>query len=114
VAVECVGVGATVRDGMLTLKKGGALVVVGVFPVDVPVNMGFVQDRELRLLGSLMYRMDDFLEARDLISSGRAPVEQLISARYPLDQIPAAMQAIDAHPEKNIKTMIHIQPQAQN
>ena len=97
---------------MLTLKKGGALVVVGVFPVEVPVNMGFVQDRELRLLGSLMYRMDDFLEARDLIATRRAPVEQLISARYPLDQIRTAMQAIDAHPEKNIKTMIHIQPQA--
>lgn len=111
VAVECVGVAGTVRDGLNTLKKGGSLVVVGVFPHEVPVNMGFVQDRELKLFGSLMYRMDDFIEARDLIASRRAPVDQLISARYPLNQIAEAMQAIDQHPEKNIKTMIHILPQ---
>src|SRR5436305_1706675 len=45
VAVECVGVAGTVRDGLSTLKKGGKLVVVGVFPKEVPVNLGFVQDR---------------------------------------------------------------------
>ncbi len=111
VAVECVGVGGTVRDGIATLKKGGTLIVVGVFPSEVPVNLGLVQDRELKLLGSLMYRMDDFVEARDLIASGRAPTEPLISARYPLEQIDVAMQAINEHPEKNIKTMIHIRPQ---
>jgi threonine dehydrogenase-like Zn-dependent dehydrogenase len=43
-----------VRDGPGTLKKGGKLVVVGVFPTEVPVNMGFVQDRELKLIASLM------------------------------------------------------------
>jgi L-iditol 2-dehydrogenase len=112
VAVECVGVAGTVRDGLLALKKGGSMVVVGVFPKEVPVNMGLVQDRELKLLGSLMYRMEDFVEARDLIASGRAPIEQLISARYPLDKIDVAMKAIDQQPEKNIKTMIHIRPQA--
>ncbi|MEP7284988.1 MAG: alcohol dehydrogenase catalytic domain-containing protein [Chloroflexota bacterium] len=111
VAIECVGVGGTVRDGMLALKKGGTMVVVGVFPHEVPVNMGLVQDRELKLRGSLMYRMEDFIEARDLIASGRAPIDTLITARYPLDQIAAAMTAIDEHPERNIKTMIHIRPQ---
>ncbi len=111
VAVECVGAAGTVRDGIATLKKGGTMVVVGVFPHEVPVNLGIVQDRELKLIGSLMYRMNDFLEARDLIASGRTPIELLISARYPLDQIAVAMQAIDQHREKNIKTMIHIRPQ---
>ena len=101
----------TVRDGLSTLKKGGKLVVVGVFPKEVPVNMGFVQDRELKLIGSLMYRMEDFIEARDLISSHRAPVDGLISARFPLSEIATAMKTIDEHPEGNVKTMIHIRPQ---
>lgn len=112
VAIECVGVVGTVRDGLPALKKGGTMVIVGVFPKEVPVNMGFVQDRELSLIGSLMYRMDDFTEARDLIASQRAPVQGLISARYPLDKIAEAMKAIDEHPETNIKTMIHIRPQS--
>jgi L-iditol 2-dehydrogenase len=95
VALECVGVGSTVRDGMSTLKKGGTLIVVGVFAHDVPVNMGLVQDRELKLVGSLMYRMDDFVQARDMIATGRANVEPLVSARYPLGQIALAMETID-------------------
>lgn len=111
VAVECVGIGNTVRDGLFTLKKGGAMLVVGVFPHEVPVNMGLVQDRELKLVGSLMYRMEDFVEARDLIASGRAPVTPLISARYPLTDIALAMETIDKERDKNIKTMIHIRPQ---
>jgi threonine dehydrogenase-like Zn-dependent dehydrogenase len=55
--------------------------------------------------------MDEFKEAHDLIVSGKAPVERLISARYPLSELDVAMKAIDAHPENNFKTMIHIRPQ---
>jgi L-iditol 2-dehydrogenase len=111
VAAECVGIAATVRDAIPTLKKGGVLLVVGIFPSKVPVDLGLVQDRELKLIGSLMYTMDDFTEARDLIASGRAQAEPLISSRYPLDQVSEAAKAIDQHPENNIKTMIHIRPQ---
>ncbi len=111
VAAECVGVEATMRDAIATLKKGGELLVVGVFGHEVTLNMGLVQDRELKLIGSLMYTMDDFRAARDLIASGRAPVMKLVSSRYPLDQIGAAMQAIDQQRAQNVKTMIHIRPQ---
>lgn len=110
-AVECVGTAGTIRDGLPALKKGGQMVVAGVFPKEVLVNLGFVQDREIEIIGSLMYQMDDFREARDLIASGKAPVEQLISARYPLNKLDAAMKAIDEHPDRNLKTMIHIRPQ---
>ncbi len=111
VGIECVGTSGTVAGGLPVLKKGGKMVVAGVFPKEVLVNLGFVQDRELELIGTLMYRMDDFLEARDLISSGKAPVSQLINSRYPLAEIIDAMKAIDAKPELNFKTMIHIKPQ---
>ncbi len=111
VALECVGHAHTVRDGIATLKKGGTMIVAGVFPREVPVQMGLVQDRELALRGSLMYRMDDFTYARDLIASGRAPVLRLVSSRWPLEQIKEALAAIDAAPAHNVKTMIHVRPQ---
>lgn len=111
-AVECVGVQATVSDALPVLKKGGKLVLAGVFPKDVSVNLGLVQDREIEMIGTLMYQMDEFEEARDLIVSGKAPVDRLISARYPLDKLDVAMKAIDEHPETNFKTMIHIRPQS--
>lgn len=111
VAIECVGTHATVHDALPVLKKGGKMVLGGVFPEDVSVNLGMIQDRELELIGTLMYQMDDFLTARDLIASGKAPVDHLISARYPLIEFPQAMQAIDQQRDLNFKTMIHITPQ---
>ena len=114
VAAECVGIAPTIRDGLFALKKGGTMLIVGVFPHEVPVNMGLVQDRELKLVGSLMYRMEDFVEARDLIASGRVSITPLISARYPLSEIALAMETIDRERDKNIKTMIHIRPQTAN
>lgn len=114
VAVECVGTQGTVRDALPALKKGGKMVLAGVFPHEVPVNLGMVQDRELELIGTLMYQMNEFEIARDLIAAGKAPVSQLVSARYPLDKLDVAMRQIDEHPEKNFKTMIHIRPQSQS
>lgn len=112
VAIECAGHTDSVRDGITTLTKGGTFILAGVFPQDVPVSLGLVQDRELKLHGSLMYQIGDFVTALNLIASKRAPVENLITSRWPLEQVGPALQAIDQNPAQNIKTMIHIRPQS--
>jgi L-iditol 2-dehydrogenase len=112
VAIECVGTAGTVRGALPVLKKGGKLVLGGVFPEEVPVNLGLAQDRELSLIGTLMYQMDEFTTARDLIASGKAPVQGLITSRYPLAEFPQAMKMIDENRNANLKTMIHIRPQS--
>jgi len=65
--LECVGSQATINDAINNARKGSDIIVVGVYPEEVKVNMGFVQDRELRLIGTLMYREEDYLDAIDLI-----------------------------------------------
>lgn len=47
--------------------RGGTVVVVGVYPAPPRADMIAVQDRELELLGSLMYTWADFVEAARLI-----------------------------------------------
>jgi L-iditol 2-dehydrogenase len=111
VAAECVGTEGTVRGGLPVLKRGGKMLIVGVFPADVRVEIGLLQDREIDLLGSLMYQKRDFRAAMDLVVSGDAPVHRLISSRHTLDELPLAMEAIDVRPECNLKTMIHLRPQ---
>jgi len=112
-AAECVGTESTVRDGLPILRRGGKMIIVGVFPNDVSAPIGLLQDREIDLLGSLMYQIRDFKTARDLMASGLAPVERLISARYPLTEIVEAFQKIESQPETNTKTMIHVRPQCE-
>jgi L-iditol 2-dehydrogenase len=68
---ECVGIEATVHQAILSNRKGTTIVIVGVFSKPVMVDLGLVQDRELRLLGTLMYTKTDFTEAIELLSKGK-------------------------------------------
>ena len=56
VVFECVGVEPTITAAVETIQKGGTLVIVGVFGEKPRIDMGLVQDRELNIRGTLMYR----------------------------------------------------------
>ncbi len=60
VALECVGVEPTITAAIANLAKGGTLIVVGVFGEQPRVDLGLVQDRELNLRGTLMYKRADY------------------------------------------------------
>ncbi len=106
--MECVGLEQTLLQAIETVKKGGQIVIVGVPPADPHIRLSWVQDRELDLRGTLMYRRPDFEEARDLIADGRIQTEPLITARYPMESIAEAMDELLSHPENNLKTLITI------
>lgn len=84
VVLECVGVEAALRAGVLALRKGSTLLVVGVHGHDAALPMGLVQDRELRLQGTLMYQSRDFDRALELMTTGGLDLAPLIGARFPL------------------------------
>lgn len=67
IAFECVGAEAALGDCIRVVERGGTVVVVGVYPMPPRADMIAVQDRELALLGSLMYTWADFVEAGRLI-----------------------------------------------
>ena len=69
-AFECVGVEATLAAATENLAKGGTLVVVGVFGDKPRMDLGLVQDRELRITGTLMYQRPDYEQAVAWIESG--------------------------------------------
>jgi len=107
-ALECVGTEATLLQSIESVKKGGQIVVVGVPSADPRIRLSWVQDRELELLGALMYTRSDFEGARDLIAAGKVETEPLITARYPLERVSDAINDLLRDPENNIKTLITI------
>lgn len=108
VALECVSVNSSINQAIRVCKKGGKVVVVGVYSDEPRVNLGWVQDRELELIGTLMYRMEDFTEARDLIARGEVQTNPLITHRFSLREIGTAMKAIAIDPAKNVKVLIDV------
>jgi L-iditol 2-dehydrogenase len=107
VIIECVGAAATVKDAIAVARKGTRIVIAGVFDSDVPVPLGLVQDRELEIVGTLMYAGDDFQTALDLLAAGQAKAEPLITHRFPLDQAAEAFATADSR-EGVLKVLLEV------
>jgi len=92
VVFECVGNEAALRAAVDGCVKGGTVVVAGVYGQDVRIQAGLVQDRELRLLGSLMYVSSDVRDAIRLLAEGRVDASALVTHRFPLARAAEAFE----------------------
>ena len=109
VAFECAGVESSVRSLMATVEKGGDVVIVGVHAKDPAVSMFHLGEHELNLIGSMMYRHEDYLKAVEEISAGRIRLAPLVSNRFPLEKYREAYEFIDANRETCMKVLIELE-----
>ena len=109
VAFECAGVESSVRSLMATVEKGGDVVIVGVRAKDPAVSMFHLGEHELNLIGSMMYRHEDYLKAVEEISAGRIRLAPLVSNRFPLEKYREAYEFIDANRETCMKVLIDLE-----
>jgi 2-desacetyl-2-hydroxyethyl bacteriochlorophyllide A dehydrogenase len=108
IALECVGIEATLSAAVDAIGKGGRIVVVGVFGEKPRVAMGLVQDRELTLIGTLMYRYQDYERAVALMSSGDVITSPLETEHFPFEQYAAAYRFIEEHREESMKVFVDV------
>jgi 2-desacetyl-2-hydroxyethyl bacteriochlorophyllide A dehydrogenase len=107
-AFECVGIEDTMNEVIETIQKGGTIVVVGVFAEKPRIDLGFVQDRELNLIGTLMYRYEDYLKAVKLIDDGKIITAPLFSKHFSFNHYPDAYRFIDQKRDKTMKVFIDL------
>ena len=103
------GVESSVRSLMATVEKGGDVVIVGVHAKDPAVSMFHLGEHELNLIGSMMYRHEDYLKAVEEISAGRIRLAPLVSNRFPLEKYREAYEFIDANRETCLKVLIDLE-----
>ncbi len=107
--LECVGAGATISQAVAVARKGTDIVVVGVFGDKPSVDMGTVQDRELRLIGTLMYQEPDWKKAIELIATEKVKLQPLVTNHFAFADFKKAYEYIDGNREKAMKVMITVQ-----
>lgn len=105
-ALECVGIQPTMDQAIANARKGSDIVVVGVFGDRPFVDLGLVQDRELRLIGTLMYTKTDYETAIDLINTKKVQLSPLMSAHYPFARYGEAYKFIEENRDKSMKVFI--------
>ena len=92
VAVEAVGAEGSLEGALHSLRKGGEIVVLGVFGGPVRFAAHLVQDWELVVRGSLMYTFQDFQEAIRLLTQAQVEVAPLVTHRFPLSRVEDAFR----------------------
>lgn len=108
VGFEAAGAQSAVTDLVAGVENGGTIIIVGVFEENPVVNMGFLGEHELSVLGSLMYLHDDYEEAVKLIAEKKIKTQPLITSRFPFNQYLDAYKFIDKQPDKSVKVMINV------
>jgi L-iditol 2-dehydrogenase len=108
VAFECVGVEGTIAAAIDAIRKGGTIIVVGVFSERPRVDLGYVQDHELNIRGSLMYKREDYERAIECIARANIATGPLISRHFPLGDYLAAYRHIDQAQDRTMKVLIDV------
>jgi L-iditol 2-dehydrogenase len=106
--MECVGVQATADQAVENARKGTSIVIVGVFGDKPTIDLGLVQDRELKLVGTLMYQKPDYEKAIELISTEVMCLDDLITHRFKFEQYLDAYHAIEESNGEYMKVMIEL------
>ena len=106
VGFEVAGVEVSIRSLMETIEKGCDIVVVAVFAKDPALSMFYLGEHELRLIGSMMYRHEDYLTAIDYVNKGIVNLKPLVSNRFAFEEYDDAYKFIDTHRETSMKVLI--------
>lgn len=91
VAFECSGAAPALQTACELVRPRGQIVTVGLGG-DIPLPLGLVVTKELRVTGS--FRFDrEFAVAADLIDRGRVDLRPLLTGVYPVDDAAKAFSA---------------------
>ncbi len=105
---ECIGVQPTMDQAISIASKGTTIMVVGVFG-DIPmVDLGLVQDRELTLRGTLMYKREDFDDAIRFMANKEIVVTPLISRHFAFRDYLKAYKFIEESKDQAMKILIDL------
>ena len=111
--IETVGGSApTIDQAVSAVRPEGKVVVTGVFPKPVPINLEQALEKEAKIIFSVCYSAEngthDYEVASDLIASGKVNATQLITHRFPLNQTPEAFETALDKTTGSVKAMINV------
>ncbi|HSP54655.1 MAG TPA: alcohol dehydrogenase catalytic domain-containing protein [Dehalococcoidia bacterium] len=108
-SVEAVGITPTMNDCLAATRRGGRIVLAGVFDEPFSVNLLYLLIQEQSIIGTFGYA-DEFREARDLIVSNAVNVGPLISAHVGLDELPDTFAGLATDRSKYQKVLLRPNP----
>ena len=82
VIYDCAGNNITMGQAIKYARKGSTIILVAVFAGMGEIDLAVLNDHELDLNTSMMYRNEDYIEAIRLVNEGKVSLKPLISKNF--------------------------------
>lgn len=109
VIYDCAGNDVTMGQAIQYARKGSTIILVAVFAGLAKVDLAVLNDHELDLNTTMMYRNEDYLEAIELVRAEKVHLKPLISKHFAFCDYAEAYRYIDANRETTMKVLIDVQ-----
>lgn len=87
--LEAAGTPSSLRTAVGAARKGGKILVLGVFQEEVALDYRTILLHEKQIIGSVIYQRQDFVDAIRLLARGEVHARRHITGEIPLDAIVA-------------------------
>lgn len=109
VIYDCAGNDVTMGQAIQYARKGSTIILVAVFSGLAKVDLAVLNDHELDLNTTMMYRNEDYLKAIELVRTEKVHLKPLISKHFAFCDYAEAYRYIDANRETTMKVLIDVQ-----
>ena len=108
VIYDCAGNDISMGDAIASARKGSTIILVAVFGKKANVDLAVLNDHELDLNTSMMYRHEDYVQAIEWVNEGKIQLKPLISKHFPFSEYLTAYQYIDDNREAVMKVIVDV------
>ena len=110
VIYDCAGNDITMNSAIQNARKGSTIILVAVFAKMANVDLAKLNDSELDLNTSMMYRHEDYVDALRFVNEGKIQLKPLQSAHFAFKDYLEAYKYIDANRESTMKVIVDVDP----
>lgn len=110
VIYDCAGNDITINQAIQNARKGSTIILVAVFAKLANADLAKLNDSELDLNTSMMYRHEDYVDALRFVNEGKIQLKPLESAHFAFADYQKAYEYIDANRESTMKVLIDVDP----
>lgn len=109
VIYDCAGNDITMGQAIKYARKGSTIILVAVYAGMANVDLAVLNDHELDLNTTMMYRNEDYLKAIELVNGGKIKLRPLMSRTFAFKDYLHAYQYIEDNRETTMKVLIDVQ-----
>ena len=110
VIYDCAGNNITMDQAIQNARKGSTIILVAVFADLARCDLAKLNDSELDLNTTMMYRHEDYVDAIRLVGEGKIQLKPLMSKHFAFQDYIKSYEYIDANQETTMKVLIDVDP----